>query len=140
MRDSVIAVALLLACQASAPAQERTAENGYYPPTYQGATFTGTVTAIDQATGEITLSYVAPNPKKSQTFVGVLEKGYTIKYRDGSKRLLEPSNIPIGARLTVFYMETHKKLEGKKVKVNIIFEIQSAPNIIERQLVFKVFH
>lgn len=96
MRVFMFALSLLLAWPVGAIAQERTAEDGDYPPTYQGATFTGVVSAVNKATGEITLTYTAPNPKNSETFVGVLEKGYTVKLADGSKQPLLAAKIPGG--------------------------------------------
>ena len=139
MRVFMFALSLLLAWPVGAIAQERTAEDGDYPPTYQGATFTGVVSAVNKATGEITLTYTAPNPKNSETFVGVLEKGYTVKLADGSKQPLLAAKIPAGARMKVFYLQSRKKIDGKKVTVNVIFNIESAPNVIDRATEFKSF-
>jgi hypothetical protein len=74
--------------------QHGTAENGYYPPAYQGDTWTGVVASASEQTGEITLSHTKGG--KSQTFVGVPEAGYLVHEYTGATRPLKMSDIPIG--------------------------------------------
>jgi len=65
-------------------AQHGTAENGMFPPGYQGDTFTGVVTATDDTSREITLTYGNPKNHNAETLVAVLEDGYTARWKDGS--------------------------------------------------------
>lgn len=102
--------------------QHGTAEAGYYPMGFVGDTWTGVVTAVNDDTREITLTYTKSN--RTQTFVGVLVEGYKVKLRDGSVRELKVSQIPIGSRIKVYYMPRQRKSEGKKVRYYGIFRIE----------------
>ena len=117
--------------------QHGAAENGYYPPGYQGDTWTGVVVSASEQTGEITLSYTKGG--KSQTFVGVPEAGYLVHEHSGTTRPLKMSDIPIGKIIKVWYMEETKKVGGSKVKVNTIFLIDAVANAKAGRTDFKGF-
>jgi hypothetical protein len=117
--------------------QHGTAENGYYPPGYQGDTWTGVVVSASEQTGEIALSYTKDG--KSQTFVGVPEAGYLVHEHTGATRPLKMSDIPVGKIVKVWYMEETKKVGGSKVKVNTIFLIDAVANAKAGRTDFKGF-
>jgi hypothetical protein len=101
--------------------QHGTAPNGYYPLGYAGDSWTGEVVSTDDTTREITLTYT--NGKRSETFTGVLKDNFQVKMKDGSMKELNPSGIPKGARITVFYQAKTRKVGGNKVKCYEIFQI-----------------
>ena len=109
--------------------QHGTGENGYYPLGYQGDTFTGTVTAADDASRTITLTYTNPKSNKTETLTASIEEGYTAHWKDGTIHEVKPSDIPIGSHLKVYYMTIEHKVDGKKVKTITIFEIAGVPNV-----------
>ncbi len=87
-----------------------------------GDIWTGVLTAIDDDTRQITLTYT--NGTKTESFVGALEKGYLAKLSDGPECELKPSNLGKGTKLTVFYYTDTEKVQGKKVQVHTIFLIK----------------
>jgi hypothetical protein len=115
---------VLLACSASS-AQRGTAEQGYYPPGYRGDTFTGVVTAVDDATREITLTY--EGKKKTETFTGVLREGYSMKMKDGSTREIKVSDIPLGTRWKTYSMARTRGKGKERVKYYEIFRLVLMP-------------
>ncbi|MBI1749693.1 MAG: hypothetical protein HYR59_03430 [Acidobacteria bacterium] len=121
MRIAGFFMMLLLARLSPALAQHGSAENGYYPLAFSGDTWTGVVTATNDATREITLSFTKGD--KTETFTGVVEQGYKVKMADGTMRELKVGEIPAGARLKVYYMARQKKDGDKKVKYYEIFRI-----------------
>jgi hypothetical protein len=102
-----------------ASAQHGTAGFGYYPLGYHGDIFTGQVIAVNDATREITLRYQKKD--KTQTFVGTLQAGYKLKRKDGTEGEVKVSEIPIGMRLTVYYMPKSEKVNGKRTTHYEIF-------------------
>jgi hypothetical protein len=129
----------LLGFAGSAYAQHGSAGNGYYPPGYAGDTWTGVVVSADEKSREITLSFTNPKNGKTQTFVGIPEEGYLVLQHDGPIRLLRMSDIPVGRTIKVWYIEDTKKVNGKKIKVNVIFEIDAAANAKKERLSFMAF-
>jgi hypothetical protein len=107
-------------------AQKGIAPNGYYPAGYTGNTWTGVVSNVNEATGELTLTYTKGS--KTETFVGVPEKEYVVAPKDGPERPLKLSDIHVGRTLTVFYTVETNKVDGKKVTVNTVININSIPN------------
>jgi hypothetical protein len=103
--------------------QHGTAPDGYYPIGYSMDTWTGEVVSTNDATREITLDYA--NGKKSEAFTGVLVDHFKVKMKDGSLKELNPSGIPNGARITVFYQAKTKKINGNKEKYYEIFQINT---------------
>src|SRR5882724_13204236 len=100
---SLLLLTLLLAIAGAANAQHGNAGNGYFPPGYAGDTWTGTVTATDDATRSITLTYT--NKNKTETFTGTLkEPCCKVKMVDGTMKDLRVSEISQGRRMIVWYI------------------------------------
>jgi hypothetical protein len=137
MKRTLYFLILLLTLASSALAQHGTAENGYYPPGYNGDTWTGAILSANEQTSEITLSYTKGG--KSQTFVGVPEEGYMVHEHNGQTRPLKMSDIPVGRTVKVWYTPATKKVDGKKVTVNIIFLIDAVANAKAGRSDFKAF-
>jgi hypothetical protein len=101
-----------LACPGVVSAQYGTAPNNYYPEAYHGATFTGTVTQINN--DAITLTYT--HGSKTDTFEGYV-----------AARCNLPSTrttiVKKGAVITVFYEPETTKTNGQKLKKNRILGI-----------------
>ena len=103
-------------------AQHGTAGNGYFPPGYEGDTWTGAVSTTDDTTRTVTLTY--SSKKKTETFTGVLQEGCCkVKMSDGTVQELRPSQLSLGRRVMVYYIPKTKKAEGKKTTVNEIFKL-----------------
>ncbi len=109
----------------TAVAQHGTAPNGYYPPGYNMDTWTGVVSSVNDASGEITLEYVGK--KGPESFTGVLRPDYKVTRKDGTEHTLKPSDCPIGARLVVYYSPKTKKVNGSKI---MYYEIWKMQNVI----------
>lgn len=127
----------LLVFASSAFAQHGRAGNGYYPPGYDGDTWSGQVVSVNEQTREITLSYTKNG--KSQMFVGVPEDDYLVKEHKGPTRPLKMTDISIGKTIKVWYMPEMKSVRGRKVKVNAIFLIDAIGNAKISQTEFKAF-
>lgn len=98
-------------------AQYGTAPNNYYPDNYNGATFTGVV--ADTKDNQVTLTFAKGS--KTDTFTGSIEGGCAVPSKNG--RLMMPTDIPKGTVMTAFFNGTTKKIDGKKVKDNVIIAI-----------------
>jgi hypothetical protein len=99
-------------CAGRASAQYATAPNNYYPEGYHGATFTGTITQINNDT--LTLTYTHGN--KTDAFEGYVATQCNIP----------PSKTTVvkkGAVITVLYEPETTKSNGQKVKKNRILGI-----------------
>lgn len=117
--------------------QHGTAESGYYPPSYGGDTFSGTVTKVDDTLREVTLIYADDAHKKTEAFVGVVANNYIARWKDGTEHPLKPSDLTVGTKLKVYYMTKEVKVEGKKTKINTIFQIKEAPNLAKQYSTFQ---
>lgn len=125
MKKIFLALACLIFCAGAAAAQKGAAESDYYPMGYGGDTWTGEVTAFNEETREFTLTYTKGD--KTQTFVGVLPKGYTVKMKDGTDHQVKMEELK-GMRLKAYYMSKSKKeADGTKVKFNEVFKIKFLP-------------
>ncbi len=113
MRYSFWALTLLWGSTSLALPQHGTAPTGYYPECLAGDVWTGTLTTVDDANRRITLTYTNPKHKQVETFVGVIEDGYTVSRRGGPRHELRPSELTLGTHLRVYYCEERKKVEGK---------------------------
>ncbi len=103
-------------------AQHGTAGSGYFPPGYEGDTWTGGVTITDDATRTVTITY--SSKKKTETFTGVMQEGCCkVKMSDGTVQELRPSQLSPGRRLMVYYTPKTTKVDGKKTTVNEIFKV-----------------
>jgi len=138
MKLILLLVAALLITGSTAEAQHGTAPSGYYPDTFQGDTWTGLIASKNDQTGEITLQY--SHGDKTETFVGIIEKGYLVLPRGGAERPLRPTDLPVGMKITVYYLSDTVKIEGKKVKVYTIFTIKEVPNNRQRSVSFRAFY
>ena len=112
----------------TAAAQHGTAPNGYYPLGYNMDTWTGVVSSVNDATGEITLEYVGK--KGTESFTGVIRPDYKVTRKDGTQHILKPSDCPKGARLLVYYSPKTKKIDGNTIKY---YEIWKMQNVIAEQ-------
>ena len=139
MKTAPVVAAILLSVGGVSFAQHGTAEHGYYPASYHGETWSGTLTAVNDRSREMTLSYADKKDKAPQTFIGVLQENYVVKAKDGREIELKPSMIPLSTLLTVYYNVTSKKEDGKKIKINAIFLIKGIPNLNMGQTFFKPF-
>jgi hypothetical protein len=139
MKRTLSMLGLFLGLCTVASAQHGGAPNGYYPLCYSGDTWTGALSAVDDEKREIALTYVDPKQNRTETFVGVIEDGYTVSGIGGPPHALKPSELPRGARLTVDYCTERKKVEGKKTTVNKVFRIEKVPNLKKEYFVFRAF-
>ena len=117
MRQTVILLATFFSLAIHVSAQYGTAPNNYYPDSYSGSIFTGIVT--ETGANHITLTFTKGN--KTETFTGVFETGCSVPARDG--RPMMPIDIPTGTVMTTFYNAETKKVDGKKIKQNLIIAI-----------------
>ena len=125
MKRLFVALAFLILCAGMSVAQQGTAESDYYPMGYNGDTWTGEVTAVNEDTREFTLTYTKGD--KTQTFVGILPKGYTAKMKDGSDQEVKMTAL-VGMHLKAYYIAKSKKdANGVKVKTNEVFKIKFLP-------------
>jgi hypothetical protein len=126
MRRCLLSLAFFLSFSTPLLAQHGTARNGYYPEGYQGDTWTGVVTSVNPQSFAITLEY--KKGKNTETFIGTPEKGYLVHEHNGQTRPLQPTDIRVGQRITVWYNPETKKINGRKVKMNTIILIDIAAN------------
>src|ERR1043165_3919270 len=111
MKKLALSLALILLCSGIAAAQHGTAEPGYYPSGFNGDTWTGEVTAVTEDMREFTLTYTKGS--NTQTFVGILPKGYTVKMKDGRDYEVKMSEL-MGMRLRAYYI-TRKNKDANRV-------------------------
>ena len=125
MKKLVFSLALILLCAGISVAQHGTAEPGYYPSGFNGDTWSGEVTAVTEDTREFTLTHTKGT--KTQTFVGVLPKGYTVKMKDGRDYEVKMSEL-MGMRLMAYYVTKKKKdANGEKIETHEVFKIKFIP-------------
>lgn len=101
-------------------AQVGIAPKGYYPASYRGDTFTGTVIASGPDSDSITLEFRKDD--KSEQFVVRLENGCDVPSRTGER--MHAKNIPNGTVLTAFHMGKTEKQNGSKHRVNVAIGIR----------------
>ena len=97
--------------------QYGTAPNNYYPNNYGGSTFTGTVTEAKD--NQITLTFTKGS--KTDRFTGLFETGCSVPSKNSGRMM--PTDIPTGTVMTVFYNGTSKKVNGRKIRENLIVAI-----------------
>jgi hypothetical protein len=118
-------VALTLLCSGISFAQHGTAEPGYYPSGFNGDTWIGEVTAVNEDTREFTLTYTKGS--NTQTFVGVLPQGYTVKMKDGRDYEIKMTELK-GMRIRAYYITKRKKdANGVKTETHEVFKIKFFP-------------
>jgi hypothetical protein len=118
MRTFFLLLVTLL-CASVSFGQYGIAPNGYYPSAYTGNTFSGKVTAVDEATEQVTISF--EEKKKTETFVGRLQEPCAVPSKDG-KPMTAP-DLPIGTYVTVFFETNVRKNGNTSVKENSIIGI-----------------
>jgi len=118
IRDALAIVLTLAFLVPAALAQYGNAPNNYYPATYSGAIFTGTVSANKD--DQVTLTF--NNQGKVETFAGRLEKSCSVSSKSG--RGMTAADFPPGTQVTAFFnKETKKNSEGEKAKENVIIAV-----------------
>ena len=109
-------------CTGISVAQHGTAEPDYYPAGFNGDTWTGEVTAVTEDTREFTLTYTKGT--NTQTFVGVLAEGYTVKMKDGRNYAIKMAEL-MGMRIKAYYITKKKKdANGVKTETHEVFKIK----------------
>lgn len=88
----------------------------------KGESTTGTVSATDDQTREITLAVTKGG--KTETFVGELIESLEMRRPDGRTYELKVSQIPVGTALTVVHMRDKKKVSGQKISYHLIYRLE----------------
>ncbi len=116
-----LALLLLMATAVFGQAR-RMGDRAVYDQPTMAETWKGVVSAVNDETREITLTQTKKD--KVKTFTGVLKKGLMARRPDGQDFELKPSDVPIGATVTVTYRSRNRKDEqGKKASYNEISNI-----------------
>ena len=97
--------------------QYGTAPNNYYPMKYTGSIFSGEV--IEANSDQISMTYTKKG--KTDTFAGRFEAPCSIPSADG--RGMTTSEIPKGTVVTAFFDAETKKVDGQKLKENIVLAL-----------------
>lgn len=104
----LLAAALLLAAT-SASAQYATAGPNYYPPGYAGDMFSGTITNVNPAAATLTLSFV--DHRKTETFTGVIPRGFKARDPKGVLREVPITIFHPGMRAQVYFFKRQRENE-----------------------------
>jgi hypothetical protein len=110
-------VLTLMGFAISANSQYGIARNNYYPSKFTGSTFKGAVT--ESTEDHITLTYTKND--KVQKFNGRFETGCAVPSVSQTKMM--PNDIPKGTVRTAFFNGETTKVDGQKVKENMILAI-----------------
>lgn len=102
-----------------ASAQYGTAPNNYYPSSYNGSIFKGVVT--ESKDDQITLTSARGN--STESFTGRFETSCSVPTIKDEGLTMMPTDIPKGTTMTVFFNTRTKKVDGKKIKENLIIAI-----------------
>jgi hypothetical protein len=125
MSKFVLSVTLILLCTGISVAQHGTAEPGHYVSGFNGDTWTGEVTAVNEDSREFTLTYTKGS--NTQTFVGVLPQSFTVEMKDGRDYRMKMTEL-MGMRLKAYYITKKKKdANGVKTETREVFKIKSLP-------------
>lgn len=120
LRGVLIQFLLALFLSIVAVGQYGSVPTGNFPPDYNGDTFSGTVTAAEG--DQLTLTYTKGS--QTDTFVGKLGAGCSVPTTDKSDRKMTAADIPQGTILTAFFNRSTKKVNGEKIKENLIIAIR----------------
>ncbi len=90
--------------------------------TLMGDIVIGEVTAKDEATREITLTYAGK--EGTETFSGFLVDGYKLRMGEGSLRELSLSELVPGMYIRMYYKTGKAKVGGQEKKINKITKIE----------------
>jgi len=102
-----------------ASAQYGTAPNNYYPDSYTGSIFQGVVAE----TGDDQIILTFTKGSSTETFTGLFETGGSVPTAKQGGPLMMPTDIPKGTAMTAFFNARTKKVDGKKIKENVIVGI-----------------
>ncbi|HEX8814420.1 MAG TPA: hypothetical protein VF753_02870 [Terriglobales bacterium] len=100
-------------------AQYGTAPEGDFPASYNGDTFSGTVTAAE--TDQLTLTYTKGS--KTDTFVGKLAGGCAVPTTNNSNHKMTAADIPKDTVMIAYFNRVTKKVDGQKTKENQIIAV-----------------
>jgi len=109
----------LLTLSSTMLAQRGVAPNGYYPASYRGDTFTGTVVAHDPVSDTVSLEY--EKGSQSEVLPVKLEGGCAVPSRTGEP--MHAKDIPNGTVLTAFYTSQTETNKGGKKRSNVAIAI-----------------
>ena len=113
-------LSMMLFSASCALGQYGEAPNGYYPSAFRGDVFSGRVTAVDEATGQITISF--EQKTKTEVFVGHLEEPCAVPSKDGKP--MTALDLPIGTDVTAYFEKNVKKdksSSGENLIIGIMF-------------------
>jgi hypothetical protein len=119
VKRSVTLLATICFLSVSASAQYGTAPNNYYPDSYNGSIFQGVVT--EARDDQIILTFTKGS--STETFTGLFETGCSVPTAKQGGPLMMPTNIPKGTAMTAFFNARTKRVDGKKIKENVIIGI-----------------
>jgi hypothetical protein len=119
MRTCLCLLLALLLCESTSFGQYGIAPNGYYPSNYNGDIYSGKVTSVDEASGQITVSSEKKPPP--EIFVGRLQEPCAVPSKDGNP--MSAADLPIGTDVTVFFETKVRKDGDTSVKENSIVGI-----------------
>ena len=104
-------------------AQRGVAEPGYYPIGYNGDIFTGNFVSSGNA-NEVKLVY--KHGSKTESFEGTIQSSChaPIKDKPSEEKELNLTSVPDGTVLTVFYTPEKIKVDGKKVRTNLVWGLR----------------
>lgn len=88
---------------------------------YEMDSWAGEVAKTDDEARTITLTFTKGN--KTDTFTGVLKKGFRVRMSTGVIQELKPSELAPGRWITVLYTEKTGTIDGKKTTYNEISRI-----------------
>lgn len=94
--------------------------------TLMGDIVIGEVTAKDEATREITLTY--PGKEGTESFSGFLVDDYKLRMAEGSLRELNLSELVPGMYIRMYYKSGSAKVGGQEKKINKITKIEVLGN------------
>jgi hypothetical protein len=118
----ILLVAGFLVTVSALDAQKGTAPNGYYPASYSGDTFTGTLQPVNKDSPSFSLVYTKNG--KSETFPARLESKCKLTNKAGVTQSFGMEAFSEGAVLTAFYRTSKNKVTHEKE--SIVFALSFA--------------
>ena len=118
MKALLLTVVILCGATVSVVAQKK--------GTLMGDIVIGEVTAKDEATREITLTYAGK--EGTETFSGFLVDGYKLRMGEGSLRELNLGELVPGMFIRMYYKTGNAKVGGHEKKINKITKIEVLGN------------
>jgi hypothetical protein len=106
------AIAIVLSLQVAAAGQFGTAPNNYYPPSYNGGTFTGTV----ESTTANSIKLVYKHGDRAETFEATAVAPCRLPEGNNAVAPFPLSTIKNGSVVTLLYNAKTVKTDGRKQK------------------------